>query len=838
MGFRKCFYDFTNDTIHLWHTDAGERKYEAVPWVPYVFVSSANSDITTLQGRPVAKKTFRNYRDYQGYQKNNTKNIYENKVKPEIQFLAERYWHIADDELEVPELRKFTIDIETHSDDEFPDPKKAEHPITLITISDSQTKQTYTWGLKPYTGKADFVTNYVYCENEELLIKQSLEFIANNEPDVYTGWFIYGYDLPYIINRCTRLFGEKKAVNIYGFLSPIGITKMWDNKKGETNIDIAGVEILDYISLYKKYSSKHPENYKLNTIANIELGKGKLEYQAKDLRELYHTDWNTYVEYNVIDVVRVVELDEKLGYITLVQSLSLLSKCPMKYYESVTNLIEGVFLTYYRRKGKCAPYHAGGSQEQFEAAYVKEPIIGLHEWVSIVDIISSYPTGMITLNIGNNTFYGITVGLSEDDVLSYVRAREFSPFKLYRDGNIIDISGSNLESFNKAMKKGLFAVAPNGAIFWTNQPGNIAEMEREIFAKRIELKTKMKSENDPIKRGQLNVLQNSCKLILNATYGSLSVPYSRHFNVHIASAITAVGRHTIKQGEKFVDEYLKDRFGVERENVIAIDTDSLQIHLEPYLKEKTIDEIVSISEDMNKVLNKRSYEETQLIDYCSPVKDFKVGFAFEVVARSGLWAAKKQYGCWVVWKEGKLVDQFKIIGLSIIRSDSPDTMRSALKELMSMILKASSDEAIRKKITEFRETFKVLTPLEIARNIGFGGAKDYIIDDESQFTRKGTPHNVKGVASYNKMLKILGLTKKYPVIRAKEKCKVLYLKRNKYGVEELSFTEWPKEFDSHLLVDYDKMIEKTFTKKMAILLTPMNKLELLTDSTDLINQFF
>jgi len=575
--FKNVFYNNKNSQIHLWEQINGEDFYDIIDWVPYLYEENSSGQTHTIDGKLAQIKVFDHYRQYYKYQKE-CGYILENKTKPEIQFLAERYHKIPDDEIQVPTLKIYTIDIEVDVDKGFPKPEDANAPICLISIKDYVSKNIITFGLQEYSGNRKI--KYYHCNNERDLLTRFFTYMYKYSPDVLTGWNIWLFDLPYIINRCKKIFDKKRA-NLYRFLSPIKIVRTWESKYGDMNIDIAGVDILDYYQLYKWYSPHNLESYRLDYVSKFELEKGKLDYsEYEDLRELMQKNWNKFVDYNVDDVNRVDELEVKLGYIRLVQALSLLTKCPMKFYDAMTHLIEGAMLTYYRRNNLCAPYFAGGTQEGFEAAYVKDPQQGIHEWIIDIDITSSYPSHIITLNMSNETYLGKIIGIQEEVLMRYVREKNLPDFEfLSHKKGLVNYNGTRLKKFNMAIKKGLIAISPCGSCFSTREPGVISTVERNIFFKRKEVKQQMKDlrkdasitkdkkeKESKLERAQeLFNFQWALKILLNAVFGVTSVPYSRYFNTNIAEAITSCGRYTIKQGQKFTngllnnpDERLKD----------------------------------------------------------------------------------------------------------------------------------------------------------------------------------------------------------------------------------------------------------------------------------------
>jgi len=571
--FRNCYYDTRRNVMHVWEQLDGKDLYTKIDWVPYVFVPGPG-DIKSIDGVQVVRKDFNTYYDYNDFCKSSM--AYEDKVKPEIQFLTERYGLIPDEELLPPRLRNYFIDIEVLSNSETNihgwKPEYAECPVTVVSIYDNITNKTTTFGLHPYTGKysKEKFIDFIHCKTEETLLISFFNFIARTPCDVISGWNVGQYDMPYLINRAKALFGED--TNLYNKFSPIGVVRMWE-REGLYNIDIAGVHILDYMELYKWAAPKKAESYSLQFISNLELDKSKVDYsEYKDLKTLYSENWDLYVTYNIIDALRVSQLEEKLGYIQQVQSLSLLTRVPLKFYKMVTNLLEGLFLVYLRRHGLCAPHMYGGSQEGYEGAFVKEPQRGMHQWVVSWDIVSSYPTAMITLNMSLETYFGRISGIEEQRVIEYVRKGNFPDFIMFKEGQgRVQFTGKKLETFNKALEKRLLCVAPCGSVFSNKPAGVMSTVERELFWRRVEMKDKMKRTKGTLpelrgdnlskaqeKVAQYNNLQNAYKTMLNSMYGALATPYSRWYNKNIAEAITACGRHTIHMGVQYVNEILNE----------------------------------------------------------------------------------------------------------------------------------------------------------------------------------------------------------------------------------------------------------------------------------------
>lgn len=497
--FRNIYYETYTNTIHLWYTaDNGENKYRTEKWVPYVFQKDDNGTVKSIFGDNVKKLKFDSFKQYSDFQKNNKKDIFENNCKPDIQYLVEKYHKVDDDHINPPALKIYSCDIEVHTINNighFPSPQKAEEPITIITVYDWLNDHYYAFGLHEYEPKKDNVT-YVYCNDDEReLLDKFFSFVHTHPPDIYTGWnislnkkmVVSGFDFPYIINRTKNLFGED--TKIYNQLSPINKVRVWKSGKDMTVI-IAGVSIIDYQALYKWFSPHNLEKYTLDFVSKFEIQEQKLEYDGS-LIDLYNNDWELYCDYNIRDVELIKLLNDKLGYISLVQSLALLSRAPMECYMAMTALLEGKLLTHYRRNNLCAPFFEGGVQEGYPAAYVKFPQVGLHDWIVSVDIASSYPTAIITLNMSHEKYLGRIQQITEDQVIDYVKAQHFPEFTIKKGSRLIEYTGKSLELFNKLLGKKLITVAPCGTCFKNDKRGVIAYVEKDMFDQRVKVKKKM-----------------------------------------------------------------------------------------------------------------------------------------------------------------------------------------------------------------------------------------------------------------------------------------------------------------------------------------------------------
>lgn len=584
--------------MHLWEIVNGKKSHTIHDWVPFIYIPVEDeTNEKSIYGDYVMRKNFDSFKDYNSYLKDHY-DVYENKVPPQIQFLTEKY-NIENPEL--PNLHIAYLDIETPHDDGFPTVTDTPAAVVLISIIDETGKIT-VFGLHEYNGDHKDKCDYILCSNEGELLNVFFNWMHRQQFDVITGWNISsdsktnkygGFDIPYLIRRSIKVLGEKGSQ--HSKLSPVNQVRIWETKIDDVyNIDVAGVSVIDYLGLYKWFTTKNLESFTLDYVSEVELKRKKVDHTEYDtFWDFYTNGWDLMVDYCIEDSNLVKDIEKQTGYLSLAQTLSCYCCCPMKNFNASVPLIEGLMLKYFRKNGLCAPYMTGGTQVWFPAAYVKPPHIGIHKDVVDLDIASSYPTHIIILNMSTETYWGRIVGFRREDVqmykqnngiheplhdgrpiydlnVKYTRARQFPPFHVLKDKGFETVEGDKLDKFNKLLKLGYISVAPNGAAFLNKNEGVIAHVEKMTYFERVKQKKlkseyKKKSMEDPENEPKWkemsqnrHVLQWAIKILINSMFGVMGVPYCRYFNPHIAEAITSCGRHTIKQGEVFVNEYLNN----------------------------------------------------------------------------------------------------------------------------------------------------------------------------------------------------------------------------------------------------------------------------------------
>lgn len=381
----------------------GERVDKGIKYCPKLYFRSDQEErFKTLDGINVKSCSYKSIKDAKNF-------IYEHKgvvgldvygyQKFEYCYLEEILPEKID--FEFHKLKILNFDIETRSEHGFPEPDQALQEI--ISIAVSYRNRFFILGLNDFTPLSDN-QKFIKCENEIDLLTKFIRLWRNINPDIITGWNIIGFDIPYIVNRISRVidFEKAKELSPYGFINQVNRNV---NKQEFQTFDIYGVEILDYIHLYKKFGNSKPENYKLNTVAHEELGEKKVDYSEHgSLHQLYANDYNKFIEYNIKDVDIINKLEEKLKLIQMVVTTAYDAKINFSDVFHQVKIWENIIYCKLIKNNIVFPSKKSHSKSsQFRGAFVKESQVGMFEWVASYDVNSLYPSLLVQHNISPET---------------------------------------------------------------------------------------------------------------------------------------------------------------------------------------------------------------------------------------------------------------------------------------------------------------------------------------------------------------------------------------------------------------------------------------------------
>jgi len=792
----------------------GQRKIYKEAYQPTLFVKSKKeSKWKTLDGdnvEPIQPGTIRDCREfYKKYDGVDGFPIYGNE-RYVYQYISDKY---PEEEIkfDISKISLVTMDIEVQAEEGFPDPESCSEEMLTISIQDNATKEIITWGRKPYTPTQKNVT-YHHFSDEIAMLNAFLYWWSQNTPDVVTGWNVRLYDIPYLCGRISRIMGEKKMK----LLSPWGLVSQdeaWISGRKFNVFDIAGLTTLDYLELYKKFTYKAQESYRLDYIAQVELGQKKLDHsEFNTFKDFYRGNWKKFVDYNIIDVELVDRLEDKMKLIELALTMAYTAKVNYVDVMYQVRMWDTIIYNYLKRRNIVIPPKDRSEKDsKFAGAYVKEPKPGKYDWVVSFDLNSLYPHLIMQYNISPETLIeekhpSATVDRILEEKIS---------FEMYKD----------------------YAVCANGAMYRKDVKGFLPELmekmyaERVIFKKRM-LQAKQAYEKSPTKElekeiARCNNIQMAKKISLNSAYGAIGNQYFRYYKLANAEAITMSGQTSIRWIENHMNTYLNNLLQTKDvDYVIASDTDSIYINFGPLVdkffsningdKAKLVTILDKICQEKLEPFIEKSYQ--NLATYVNAY-DQKMQMKRENIADRGIWTAKKRYILNVWDSEGVRYEdpKLKIMGIEAVKSSTPAPCRKMIKDALNLMMGGTEDEVID-FIDDAREKFKKMTPEEIAFPRTVSDVNKH--KSHSMIYAKGTPIHCRGALLYNYYVKEKKLDTKYSLINNGEKIKFIYLKKaNPIRENVISFiSDFPMELGIDKYIDYDLQFNKAFLEPVKVIL--------------------
>ena len=819
--YQNIFFEKEKSIIHCWDDEKG---YFTSKYRRYAYVRDGNGAHTSIHGERLKKINF--------WKQDSDMELYESDVNEVTRFLIDQY---GDSDEVSKGHTLFTFDIEVEMNSGLPDINEAGNAMTSVAGHDSVSGDYFVYVVNPgeKIDKTIKGARVISFDTEEDMVMAFLNKWKEINPTIVTGWNIDYFDVTYLYNRIKVLFGERTANE----LSPIN--KVSWNKYRNRYI-IAGVSCLDYLALYKNFTYTELPNYRLDTVAQKELGRGKIEYEG-NLDQLFRDDLEKFIEYNLVDVELVVDMDTKLQFIELAQAICHAGHVFYEDFLFSSKWLEGAILTFLRRSGRVAPnkpkrapkVEGEESGGKFTGAYVKEPKPGLYKWVYDLDLTSLYPSIIMTLNTSPETKIGKLKNYSAEDHMK-------GKIETY---SIVDDDGNEFpplpkDKFMEFVQKADYSIAANGVLYRRDKVGVIPEILNVWFDKRVEYKDLMKKYgkegNDELYKfySQRQLVQ---KIMLNSLYGVLGLPSFRFYDVDNAEATTITGQSVIKTTEMIANQYYTKNIGKEADYNVYTDTDSVFYQAAPLVKarnpninedsdEEMIPAILSVAkeveEHINKVYDMMAYKMFNVDSHRFDIKQ-------ETIAKGGFWVSKKRYAQWIINDNTVPCDKLDVKGLDVKRSSFPTYFKEVMSTVLMDILKAADKDELDQKILNYKDGMTDQRFVDIAKNSAVKDMSKYLFKNQAlgEFV-KGTPAHVKAAITYNQLLKKFNAPYKYEPMKDGDKIKWVYLKKNPLGLDTTAFTGHsdPPEINAFIekYIDYDLIWEKELNNKLDDFYNAMN----------------
>lgn len=811
MNFYTSVNRYGNNILYRGFED-GKRISKKIPYMPTLFVNTdKETGWNNLHNQPVLPVTFDTMKEagdfIKRYEGVDNFPVYgtTNYVN---QFVTDRF--PGEIKFDRDKINVTSIDIEVHSEDGFPFVANAAHPVTAITMKSNLSNTYYVWGLKDYDPDKCPIEgiegiHYKKCKDEIDLLLDWLSWWHDPRycPDVVTGWNTRLFDFPYLINRVKNIIGG----DVYKKFSPWGVV---DQREiiiaGRPNIayEMAGIQQLDYYDLFRKfgYAYGQLESYKLDHVASVVLGDKKLSYEeVGNLQNLYKQDHQLYIDYNIKDVQLIDRLEEKMGLITLAMTMAYRGGVNFSETFGTTAIWDSILYRLMFKDQIAVPPKKPLTKTPYPGAFVKDPMVGMHEWVASFDLNSLYPNIIVQYNMSPETLVSRPItNVSVDNILAG------EEFRLDDD----------------------LAVSATGQAFSKERQGIIPKIITQYYDERRLIKNRMleaeqEYQQTPTKKleNEIVTLQNNqmaIKILMNSLYGALGNNYFRYFDHRVAAAITTSGQLAIKWAEKAINKemnkLLADPVAAPEDYVIAIDTDSLYVNMKPlvdkYSPSNPVNFIDKIAKEHFEKILADAYNELAEI---TNAYENRMEMAREVIADKAVWIAKKRYFMQVHDNEGVRYakPKLKVMGVEAVKSSTPQICRDKFKQIFNVILN-EGEQATQQFVKDFKREFKALDPEDVSFPRGISDIDKW--SDSREIYKKACPIHVRGALLYNYYINKHQIGNRYETVKNGEKIKFCYLKTPN-GIKEnvISYSlNLPKELDLHRFVDYDKMYEKSFVE--------------------------
>jgi len=749
LSYIDALFDREHDRIHVVERRDGERRYQEYPANYVFYYDDPRGKFTSIYGTPVSRFSTRNNKEFRKEIRiQSGKQLYESDINPIFRCLAENY--LGQD---APRLNVafFDIEVDFDSDRGFSPPEDPFNPITAISVYLGWLGRLVTLVVPPRHMSWDTAQEIV-AEFEDTLLFEREEDMLNTfldlieDADALSGWNSEGYDIPYTVNRVTRVLSKDDTRRFCLWNQyPKGRTFERFGNESQT-YDLIGRVHMDYMQLYRKYTYEERHSYSLDAILEYEGLEGKTKFEGT-LDALYNQNFKKFIEYNRQDVNGLAQLDKKLKFLDLANTLAHENTVLLQTTMGAVAVTEQAIINEAHERGLVVPNRKerySDEDTQAAGAYVAYPRKGIHEYVGSIDINSLYPSAIRALNMGPETIVGQLRPVMTDRYIqdkmrsgsSFAAAweglfgsLEYTAVMEQQRGTEITIDWQDgEESVHSAYDvwKMIFdsnqpwMITANGTIFTYEREAVIPGLLKRWYAERKEMQAKLKECTTPEDEEYWDKRQLVKKINLNSLYGAILNPGCRFFDKRIGQSTTLTGRAIARHMDAYVNECITGTYDHVGEAIIYGDTDSCYFTAYPVLKP----EIEAGNMTWSKEIAVQLYN-----SIADQVNESFPGFmeqAFhvpremgsvirggrEIVASKGLFITKKRYAVLYYDKENKRVDthgepgKVKAMGLDLKRSDTPKIIQDFLSEILNDVLTGATKEQVVEKIREFKYGFK------------------------------------------------------------------------------------------------------------------------------------
>ena len=842
MSYVDAIWDRDKDIVQVVERDPKKgRIYTDYPARYMFYYPDAKGKYRSIYGESLSRVTSKNYKEFQKEQRiYSNQKLFEQDINPIFRCLEENY--LGKD---APKLNVAFFDIEVDFDPErgYASPDDAFMPITAIAVHLQWLDTMICLAIPPKTmtmeqakeAVAEFPNTILY-ETEAEMLDTFLTLIE--DADVLSGWNSEGFDIPYTVNRVIKALSKEDTRRFCLFDKFPKKREYEKYGKEAVTYDLIGRVHIDSLELYRKYTYEERHSYRLDAIAEYELGETKTVYEGT-LDQLYNNDFRKFIEYNRQDCALLDKLDKKLKFIGLASTVAHENTVLIQTTMGAVAVTEQAIINEAHHRGMVVPSRPKRDEEldtQAAGAYVAFPKKGLHDYIGSMDINSLYPSVIRALNMGPETIVGqlrqdytkaeieskIAKGSSfagawegkfganeYDLVMSKDRAQEI----------IIDWTSGSTDVLTGAQiyevifeSNQPWMLSANGTIFTYEIEGIIPGLLKRWYAERKEMQAKLKEAikaENKIEEEYWDKRQLVKKINLNSLYGAILNAGCRFFDNRIGQSTTLTGRQIAKHMASKINEVVTGEYNHLGKSIIYGDTDSAYFSayttLRKEIEKKEIpwdkDSVVQLYDTVAAEVNGTFPQFMLDAFHCPKSRGEVIKAGREIVAIKGLFITKKRYAVLYYDKEGKRSDvdgkpgKIKAMGLDLKRSDTPEFMQKFLEEVLTKVLNGSQEREILDMIGEFRTEFKARPGWEKGSPKRANNITEYQAK-EAKAGKANMPGHVRASMNWNTLKRMNGdkysqqIVDGMKVIVCKLKDNPLGYTSVAYPVDELRLPKW------------------------------------------------
>jgi DNA polymerase elongation subunit (family B) len=793
MSYVDALFDREHDRIHVVERRDGERHYQEYAPNYTFYYDDPRGKFVSIYGTPVSRFSTRNNKEFRKEIRiQNSKQLYESDINPIFRCLEENYKGQDGPRLNVA---FFDIEVDFDSDRGFSPPEDPFNPITAISVYLGWVDRLITLVVPPKhmtweTAQeicAEFSDTLLF-EREEDMLNTFLDII--DDADALSGWNSEGYDIPYTVNRVTRVLSKDDTRRFCLWNQhPKGRTFERFGNESQT-YDLIGRVHMDYMQLYRKYTYEERHSYSLDAILEYEGLEGKTKFEGT-LDALYNQNFKRFIEYNRQDVNGLAQLDKKLKFLDLANTLAHENTVLLQTTMGAVAVTEQAIINEAHERGLVVPNRKerySDEDTQAAGAYVAYPRKGIHEYVGSIDINSLYPSAIRALNMGPETIVGqLRPIMTERYIADKMRSGssfaaaweglfgslEYTAVIEQKPGTEITIDWQDgEETVHSAAdvwqmifdSNQPWMLTANGTIFTYEREAVIPGLLKRWYAERKEMQARLKDCTSPEDEEYWDKRQLVKKINLNSLYGAILNPGCRFFDKRIGQSTTLTGRAIARHMDAYVNECITGSYDHVGEAIIYGDTDSCYFSAYPVLKPEIEAGRMTWSREMavqlyNSIADQVNESFPGFMEQAFHVPRSMgevIRGGREIVASKGLFITKKRYAVMYYDKENKRVDthgepgRVKAMGLDLKRSDTPKVIQDFLSEILNDVLTGRTREQIIEKIREFKYAFKERPGWEKGSPKRVNNLTKYAKEEE-RLGKANMPGHVRAAINWNNL---------------------------------------------------------------------------------------